>query len=123
MEQFVLSKGERQMMRKLVTGILSLLLAACASAPDLPPSAGFSRVEFVNELSNPEAQKLLLWSEGSFYFVRKDGSVLVTDEEGHKKIILQSKEARSEPVLKKREAIAIGNNTIYIADSATSRIA
>lgn len=110
-------------MRKLITGILPLLLAACGSTPELPPSAALSRVEFVSELAMPETQKLLYWKDGFFYYARKDGAVQITDNEGRPLKTLQAKDSRGKPLLKKPEAVTLGNDTVYVADSDTSSIA
>lgn len=109
-------------MRKLLTGTLTLLLAACVSTPELPPSAGFSRVEFVGEVAAPESQKLLLWHDGRLYYAHRDGAVQVTDSEARALLTLQAKGAKGEALLKSPEAVAIGNETVYIVDSASSQV-
>lgn len=107
-------------MRKLLTGTFTLLLVACASTPDLPPSAGFSRVEFSGEVAAPELQKLLGWHDGLFYYARRDGAVQVTDGEAHAVMTLQAKGGAA---LKAPETVVVGNDTVYIVDSATSQVA
>ena len=110
-------------MRKLLTVCFSFLLASCVSTPELPPSAGFAKVEFSGEIAMPGGQKLLLWSGGRFYYVLKDGTVQVDDGQGRALMRLQAKDHRGESVLKKPAAVAVGNDTTYIVDSATSQVA
>jgi DNA-binding beta-propeller fold protein YncE/transglutaminase-like putative cysteine protease len=110
-------------MRKLLSGTLALLLASCASVPELPPAAGLAKVEFVAEVTTPGVQKLLQWSDDRFYYASKDGSVQVADAEGKVLMSLQAKNEKGEALLKRPEALAIDNDTLYVVDSLSSRVA
>ncbi len=111
-------------MRKLTAISLALLLAACASTPELPPpAAGFARIDFVAEIATPGAQRLLAWHDGHYFYATKNGAVKVVDESGKAIYTLQSKDARGDAVLKQPAAAAVGNDLVFISDSANNRVA
>lgn len=111
------------MRRLLAAASLTLLLASCASTPDLPPSAGFAQVEFAGEIATPGSQQLLLWHDGRLYYARGDGSVQVADEKGNMLARLQAKDAKGDPVLKAPAAVTVGDDTVYVVDSEKDRVA
>lgn len=111
------------MMRKLTALLLALLLAACASTPELPPpAAGFAKIDFVAEIATPGSQRLLTWHEGNYYYAATDGSVRVVDESGKALHKLQAKVSGNE-VLKQPVAATVGNGLVFISDSANNRVA
>lgn len=111
-------------MRILTTAIFSLTLAASASAstPDITPSIGLPRVDFVKEIPMSGSKKLLGWSAGNFYIAQQDGDVAVLDKDGRKLFTLQGKDAKGSALLKQPEAVAVAESTIYVTDSETGQV-
>ena len=117
------ARGKVPMMRKLIAIALTLLLAACATTPELPPpAAGFAKIDFLSEIPTPRATRLLTWHDGRYYYASKDGAVLVVDESGKLLQTLQAK-AGGDAVLKRPVAAAVGNDLVFISDSENSRVA
>lgn len=111
-------------MRKLIAVSLTLLLAACASTPELPPpSAGFAKIDFVSEIKIPGATRLLAWHDGRYYYATKKGAVRVVDESGKVLMTLQAKDGRGDAVLQRPVAATVGNDLLFVTDSENSRVA
>ncbi len=111
-------------MRKLTTLSLTLLLAACASTPELPPpSAGFAKIDFVSEIKTPGATSLLAWHDGRYYYATKKGAVRVVDESGKGLMTLQAKDGRGDAVLRHPVAATVGNGLLFVTDNENSRVA
>lgn len=111
------------MMRMILSTTLTLtLLGSALAAPDLAPSIGLPRVDFVKEQSLNGARKLLGWHAGSFYVAQADGSVEVQDKDGRKTLTLQGKDAKGGQLLRQPEAVAVAEGAIYVVDSETSQV-
>lgn len=110
-------------MRIFLSTTLFLTLAASAlAAPELAPSVGLPRVDFVKDLPMNGARKLLGWQAGNFYLAQQDGSVDVLDKDGHKRLSLQGKDAKGGQLLRQPEAVAVAEGVIYVVDSETSQV-
>jgi len=112
-------------MRIFTIPILSLTLFATAHADiaDRPPSSEFTKIELAQELAVDGIKKLLGWSNGNFYFAKKDGSVSVADKNGKTLFTLQAKDSKGGPVLKQPEAVAVSEEVIYVVDRETNLVA
>ena len=113
------------MMRIFTIGlsILCLNILSDAYAAEMVSSADATKAIF--EKSVPfikGGQKLLESSGDRLFFSMSDGSVAVTDFEGKLIQTLQAKEG-GESVLKKPEAVALGEGVIYVADSEQGQVA
>ena len=94
-----------------------------AFAGEVASSADLSKAEFIKAVPLPKGAQKLLDSDGErLYFSTSDGAVAVTDTGGKLLQTLQAKED-GDPVLKKPEAVAIGKNRVYVADSELNQIA
>src|SRR3989338_9652805 len=112
-------------MRNLTITILSLIVfaSARANAAEAPSSSDFSKVELVQELALGGMNILLGWNGGNYYYAKKDGSVGVADKNGKELFACQAKDEKGKPLLKKPEAIAVSEETVYVVDSETNLVA
>ena len=111
-------------MRAVTIAILTLIMAAPAGAKtaDVPAAQGFSKVELVRETAMAGASKLLGWSDGNFYFAKKDGTISVAGKDGKEILALQARDSKGAAMLKKPEAAAVSGEVIYVVDSETNRV-
>jgi sugar lactone lactonase YvrE/fibronectin type 3 domain-containing protein len=112
-------------MRNLTITILSLIVfaSARANAAEAPSSSDFSKVELTQELALGGMTKLLGWHGGNYYYAKKDGSVGVADKNGKEFFACQAKDDKSKPLLKKPEAVAVSEETVYVVDSEANLVA
>lgn len=108
-------------MRIATIAILSLTLFVSAQAD----AAVFSLpgVELAHELNIAGMQRLLGWNGGNAYVAKKDGSVGAVDKDGHELQVFQFKDSKGIPLLKRPWAVAVANNTVYVADSEANLVA
>lgn len=117
-------QGMKPIMRKLTAITLTLLLAACASTPELPPpAAGFAKIDFVSEIPTPKATRLLTWHDGRYYYATRSGAVQVVNEAGKAIYKLQARVGGGDAVLKRPVAATVGNGLVFISDSENNRVA
>jgi tetratricopeptide (TPR) repeat protein len=114
------------------TGGVQILAASCCLlciffhsgfvAADVVSSTNLAKIEFVKAVPLTKgAQKLLESSGDRLYFSTSENSVAVTDSEGKLLHTLRAKEG-ADPVLKRPEAVAVGEGVIYVADSELNQI-
>lgn len=112
-------------MRNLTFTLLSFVMLASASADaaDAPASSDFSTVELAQELALGGMTKLLGWHDGKYFYAKKDGSVGAADNNGKELSTFQAKDVKGKPLLKKPEAIAVSEETLYVVDSEVNLVA
>ena len=107
----------------IIFGLFCSVVQSASFAAEVASPANLSKAEFIKAVPLIKSAKKLLDSNGDrLYFSTSDGAVAVTDTGGKLLQTLQAKE-NGDPVLKKPEAVAIGRNTVYVADSELNQIA
>ncbi len=109
-------------MRNILT-ILLLLFATGAWAEDAAVGAtnGFSKADFRNEIPASDLQKLLGVHNGNLYIATQNGGVKVVSKEGKSVMTLKAQQGDIE-LLRRPEAVAIANETVYIVDSKLDQV-
>ncbi len=107
-------------MRLFTIIALALLLQGTVLAQGSAPG----RVEYVRFLQAAETRKLLGLGGNRLYVVRKNGQVDVLDAgpSGQVLLSLQAKDAEGRALLGQPEAVAVSEDTVYVVDSAESRV-
>ncbi len=82
---------------------------------------GFSKADFRNEIPASGLQKLLGVHNGNLYIATQDGVVKVVGKEGKTVMTLKAQMGNSE-LLKRPEAVAIANKTVYVVDSKLDQV-
>ena len=110
-------------MRNIFIATALLFFSSGVQAADSVAAStnGFSKADFRNEVAAPKLRKLLGVSGGNLYFAKQDGSVEVMDKEGKTAMTLAAASGDTE-LLKKPEAVAVGNETIYVVDSKMDQV-
>ncbi len=111
-------------MRNIFIVISMLLFSSGANAADkgaVATTNGFSSADFRNEVSSPNLRRLLGVGGGNLYIARQEGTVEVIDKEGKAVMTLAAKSADTE-LLKRPEAIAVANDTVYVVDSKMDQV-
>jgi len=109
-------------MRNIFIAISLLLLTHAACAADaVAATDGFSKADFRSEVTTPKLRKLLGAGSGHLYISTEDGPVEVVDKDGKVVMVLAAKSGETE-LLKKPEAVAIANETIYVVDSKMNQV-
>ncbi|MCW8888082.1 MAG: 6-bladed beta-propeller, partial [Gammaproteobacteria bacterium] len=110
-------------MRRIIVSSLALFLFACASAPELPPSAALVGVDFIGDIpTGKKSTRLLNWGDGRLYLAQEDGSVLIINDAGETISSLPTKDSKGKELLRRPEALTIADNTIYVVDSGTQQV-
>ena len=111
-------------MRNILIVISLALLSFQDWAADAETVAtnGFSKADFRNEIASPKLRKLLgVGGGGNLYIGKQDGSVEVVDKEGKSVMTLAVKSGDAE-LLKRPEAVAFADGTIYVVDSKLDQV-
>ena len=112
-----------QDMRNIFIAIPLLVFSTivCAADAVIASTNGFSKADFRGEVATPKLRKLLGVSDGNLYISRQDGSVDVVNKEGKTVMTLAVKSGDTD-LLKRPEAVAVANETIYVVDSKMDQV-
>lgn len=108
---------------RIIVILLSLLLLSPTLHAEAGADAtsGFSKADFKNELATAKLRKLLGVGGGNLYVSKQDGAVEVVDKEGKSLMTLAARSGENE-LLKRPEAAAVANDTIYVVDSKLDQV-
>lgn len=102
--------------------LLTLFVAEGSYAADPVAAASVAKADFTREFSLPKGGVRLLGGGAErLFFALRDGSIAVTDLEGKQLHILPVKEG-TEQILRKPEAAAFAEGTVYVADSELGQV-
>lgn len=108
-------------MRNIFIAASLLFFSHAIWAADAGFGNGFSKADFRNEVAAPKLRKLLGAAGGNLYIAQQEGPVEVVDKDGKAVMVLADKSGDTE-LLKKPEAVAVANATIYVVDSKTNQV-
>lgn len=111
------------MKRMTQFAVLALLgLVPCSAMAEAPEAAAkVLKADFAKEVSVAEARKLLGWAGEAMYWLKDNGAIDVVDGEGKVLRTLPTREGK-ESVLKQPEAIAAGDDAVYVVDRGMDQV-
>lgn len=110
-------------MKKLSLALAAMFIATQAWSADTAPALGngFSKADFQKELRAPKLTRLLGTGGGKLFITREGGVVDALDRDGKTLFTLAARTGDT-VLLKKPEAVATSNDTIYVADSDVEHV-
>src|SRR4051812_26383896 len=109
-------------MRLFSIAMLGLLSTAFAGAETTAGAPKILKADFVKEVAVNDVSKLLGSVADGLYWHKKEGVIEVRDRDGKLLRMLPTKEGK-ESILKQPEAIAAGDDVIYVVDSDVEQVA